>query len=88
MRQKYILSAAKAETHNLANLFGKTEPDSLSPAIKIGMADSNPITLTRFILQETQHFSATGDFAILLQSIQLACKAIASATRRIGNSIL
>jgi fructose-1,6-bisphosphatase I len=49
------------------------------------MTDPNPITLTRFILAETQHFDkATGDFAILLQSIQLACKAIASATRRIG----
>lgn len=49
------------------------------------IAEADPITLTRFIMHETQlHENSKGDFAILLQSIQLACKAIASATRRIG----
>lgn len=36
------------------------------------IADSNPITLTRFILAETKHHKQSkGDFALLLQSIQL-----------------
>jgi fructose-1,6-bisphosphatase I len=47
--------------------------------------ETNPITLTRFILQETKQFKqSTGNFALLLQSIQLACKVIASAANKAG----
>eukprot|EP00343_Euplotes_focardii_P008002 CAMPEP_0205819160 /NCGR_PEP_ID=MMETSP0206-20130828/1420_1 /ASSEMBLY_ACC=CAM_ASM_000279 /TAXON_ID=36767 /ORGANISM="Euplotes focardii, Strain TN1" /LENGTH=337 /DNA_ID=CAMNT_0053112415 /DNA_START=24 /DNA_END=1037 /DNA_ORIENTATION=+ len=43
------------------------------------------ITLTRFLLQERQQFTgASGEFAILLQSLQLACKAISNQCRKIG----
>lgn len=66
--------------------------------------DTNPITLTRFILQVSQARSrmrrsdfselqeraqfkqASGNFAMLLQSIQLACKVIARATAKAGAS--
>jgi fructose-1,6-bisphosphatase I len=45
----------------------------------------DPITMTRFLLQERLQFSeATGQFAMVLQSIQLACKAIANATKKAG----
>lgn len=46
----------------------------------------DPITLTRFILQERQAWApgSTGSFAILLQSIQLACKVISSAAHHAG----
>lgn len=45
----------------------------------------NPITLTRFILQQ-QNMSkdATGHFSLLLQSIQLACKIISNACNKAG----
>jgi len=47
--------------------------------------NSNPITLTRFILQEGQQFKqASGEFAMLLQSIQLACKVIGNAATNAG----
>jgi len=47
--------------------------------------DTNPITLTRHIMEErNQHKEATGHFAMLLQSIQLACKVIARATAKAG----
>jgi len=47
--------------------------------------ETNPITLTRFILQETRQFkSSSGNFALLLQSIQLAVKVIASAASKAG----
>lgn len=43
------------------------------------------MTLTRFIMQERSQFKqATGNFAMLLQSIQLACKVIATATSKAG----
>jgi fructose-1,6-bisphosphatase I len=46
---------------------------------------TNPISLTRFIMAERSQFKeATGSFAMLLQSIQLACKVIANATRKAG----
>jgi fructose-1,6-bisphosphatase I len=45
----------------------------------------NPITLTRFITTERMQFQhSTGNFALLLQSIQLGCKTIAQATRKAG----
>jgi len=47
--------------------------------------ETNPITLTRFIMQESNQFvQSSGGFALLLQSIQLACKVIASAARKAG----
>jgi len=55
----------------------------------VNMADrrTNPITLTRFILQERAQFEqATGQFTMLLQSIQLACKAISKAVTKAGIS--
>eukprot|EP00457_Paulinella_chromatophora_P011624 gb/GEZN01011777.1/.p1 GENE.gb/GEZN01011777.1/~~gb/GEZN01011777.1/.p1 ORF type:complete len:363 (+),score=45.85 gb/GEZN01011777.1/:27-1115(+) len=46
---------------------------------------SAPITLTRFILKNNSDFkSATGGFSMLLQSIQLACKVIASSASLSG----
>jgi len=44
----------------------------------------NPITLTRFLLAESKRFNSTGDFAMLLNSIQLAVKVISSATHKAG----
>ena len=44
---------------------------------------TNPISLTRFLLAERSQFKeATGSFAMLLQSIALACKVISNATRK------
>ena len=46
---------------------------------------SDPITLTRFILQQRHHFKqASGEFTMLLQSIQLAVKVIAKAAQNAG----
>jgi len=46
---------------------------------------TDPITLTRFLMNERRQFKeATGSFAMLLQSIQLAAKVIANATRKAG----
>lgn len=43
------------------------------------------ITMTGFLLAEQQKASeSTGDFTILMSSIQLACKAISTATRKAG----
>jgi fructose-1,6-bisphosphatase len=57
----------------------------------MSQADANglvrdPITMTRFLLAERQREApdSTGSFAMLLQSIQLACKAIANATCKAG----
>lgn len=44
----------------------------------------NPITLTRFLLAESKRLHSTGDFALLLNSIQLAVKVIAAATHKAG----
>ncbi len=50
---------------------------------------SNPLTLTRFLLQERSQFKhASGNFAMLLQSVQLACKVIANACKKAGISNL
>lgn len=59
-----------------------TEQSSKAPVHNM----RDPITLTRFILQERQAFApdSTGNFAILLQSIQLACKVISSAAHHSG----
>jgi len=49
--------------------------------------ETNPITLTRFLLAEQMRFlpkGSTGNFTILLQSIQLACKVIARAVQKAG----
>nr|XP_014090867.1 fructose-1,6-bisphosphatase 1 isoform X1 [Bactrocera oleae]XP_014090868.1 fructose-1,6-bisphosphatase 1 isoform X1 [Bactrocera oleae]XP_014090869.1 fructose-1,6-bisphosphatase 1 isoform X1 [Bactrocera oleae]XP_036217653.1 fructose-1,6-bisphosphatase 1 isoform X1 [Bactrocera oleae]XP_036217654.1 fructose-1,6-bisphosphatase 1 isoform X1 [Bactrocera oleae]XP_036217655.1 fructose-1,6-bisphosphatase 1 isoform X1 [Bactrocera oleae]XP_036217656.1 fructose-1,6-bisphosphatase 1 isoform X1 [Bactroce len=47
--------------------------------------DSNAMTLTRFVLQEQRKFKhATGDLSQLLNCIQTAIKAIASAVRKAG----
>lgn len=51
------------------------------------MADEhrNPVTLSRFILTEQHaHPEASGDFTILLSSIQLACKVISNACSKAG----
>jgi len=59
---------------------------------------TNPITLTRFLLAELERYrtsdgqhqhqqqrhQVTGDFTMLLQSVQLAAKVIANACRRAG----
>jgi fructose-1,6-bisphosphatase I len=46
---------------------------------------TDPVSLTRFIMAERSQFKeATGSFAMLLQSIQLACKVISTATRKAG----
>jgi len=46
---------------------------------------TDPITLTRFLLDERmQHPEGTGSFSLLLQSIQLAAKIISNAMRRAG----
>lgn len=43
------------------------------------------ITLTRHVLSEQRrHKDATGDFTLLLVSVQLGCKYFASAVRRAG----
>jgi fructose-1,6-bisphosphatase I len=49
------------------------------------MFDANCMTLTRFVLQEQRKFKhATGDLSQLLNCIQTAIKAIASAVRKAG----
>ena len=46
---------------------------------------SDPLTLTRHILQSQKDFpGATGDFTIILSSIQLACKYVSNAVRKAG----
>lgn len=45
----------------------------------------NPITLTRHLLQSRSMFKASsGQFSMLLNSIQLACKVIANANKKAG----
>jgi len=46
----------------------------------------NPITLTRFLLKQRHALShpTTGDFTLLLQSVQLACKIISNACNKAG----
>lgn len=47
--------------------------------------DSNAMTLTRFVLAEQRKFKdATGDLSQLLNCIQTAIKAVASAVRKAG----
>lgn len=47
--------------------------------------DTNAMTLTRFVLQEQKRFKqATGDLSQLLNCIQTAIKAVASAVRKAG----
>ena len=55
------------------------------PASDSGDRSTNPVTLTRFLQAEHAQFpSSTGRFTMLLQSIQLAVKVIAAATRKAG----
>jgi len=50
-----------------------------------GGIDTDPVTLTRFILAEQhKHPEASGDLTIMMSSIQLACKTIATAVRKAG----
>jgi len=64
---------------------GVTESVSEIKSMEVKHNETNPITLTRFILQETRQFKqSSGNFALLLQSIQLACKVIASAASKAG----
>jgi len=52
-----------------------------------GGIDTDPVTLTRFILAEQhKHPEASGDLTIMMTSIQLACKTIATAVRKAGIS--
>lgn len=46
--------------------------------------NKDPITLTRVLLRDSKKIGASGDFAILLNSIQLAIKVISSATSKAG----
>lgn len=47
--------------------------------------DTNCMTLTRFVLHEQRkHAHATGDLSQLLNCIQTAIKAVASAVRKAG----
>jgi len=48
----------------------------------------DPITLTRLLLRDSKNLGASGDFVILLQSIQLAVKVISCATSKAGISNL
>lgn len=51
----------------------------------IGGFDTNAMTLTRFVLAEQRKFkNATGDLSQLLNCIQTAIKAVASAVRKAG----
>ena len=55
------------------------------PASDPSDRSTNPVTLTRFLQAEGAKFpSATGRLTSLLQSIQLAVKVIAAATRKAG----
>ena len=46
---------------------------------------TNPITLTSFLISsQREHKEATGDFTMLLTSIQTACKYISSKVRKAG----
>lgn len=45
--------------------------------------NSNPITLSRFILAEKE-IQSNSDLSLIFSSIELACKVIASSVRRAG----
>eukprot|EP00808_Paulinella_micropora_P005667 g72605.t1 len=63
---------------------GLPEKPQKIPKMEVHKA-ANPITLTRFIMQQRAQFKqASGEFAMLLQSIQLACKVIANAATNAG----
>ena len=48
-------------------------------------AADNPITLSRFLLSEQKKYTgARGEFTMLMATIQLASKVIASAVRKAG----
>jgi len=52
---------------------------------KARVVNTDPITLTRYLVSsQKEHTEATGDFTILLTSIQTACKFISSKVRKAG----
>ena len=60
-------------------------PSSAHAAAGAVPSSTDPITLTRFMLQEQASFpEAQGDLTLLLTSIQLACKVITSQVRAAG----
>eukprot|EP00127_Corallochytrium_limacisporum_P003028 Clim_evm75s144 gene=Clim_evmTU75s144 len=46
--------------------------------------ETNLVTLTRHTISQQQKFKGSGDFTLLLASIQLACKYISNAVRKAG----
>ncbi len=57
----------------------------LCPSSPSSCSDSDPITLTRYILaQQHLHAGATGDLSIVLSAIGVATKSITAAVRRAG----
>jgi fructose-1,6-bisphosphatase I len=53
--------------------------------VKVLTTDTDPLTLTRRILEDQRHMpEARGDFTIILSSIQLACKYVSNAVRKAG----
>jgi len=47
--------------------------------------NTNPLTLTSYIIEEQRNYKeASGDFTLLMQSIQTACKFIASKVKKAG----
>ncbi len=60
---------------------------SYSANSSIQVASNDPLTLTRFVMEEQRkHANATGDLTLVLQSIALACKAVSNAVRKAGIS--
>lgn len=51
----------------------------------IQIKETNPITVTSHLIsKQSRYKDASGDFTLLLASIQLACKFISSKVRRAG----
>lgn len=46
--------------------------------------ETNLVTLSRHVLHSEKHHAASGDLTLLLTSIQVACKFIASKVRQAG----
>lgn len=84
-RMKAALASSPIHLHSPHSTRSQPSPPlPLSPSAAMSAADeisrsTNPISLTRFIMAERSQFKeATGSFAMLLQSIQLACKVSSS----------
>ena len=51
----------------------------------VQVSNTDPMTLTRHLIQsQKEHKEATGDFTLLLSSIQTACKFIDHKIRKAG----